>query len=353
MAYPRTAVLSPYTDPIIGGISTYTRELIDGYRKLGLEATGFATTGTSNSRFSVVGPDRFGFTSRVMGRLLALRPDLVHAHSQHWYIVVPAVLVKMLRPRTRLLFTFHTPVVERLRSIPALLTRLLLRVSTRVVFVSRDMMEKFHLPKSIRQAVVLAAPETATTSRQVIPGTSKRRVVLYSGPFAWPKKVAGVMLLIDAFAEVADRFPEWSLTIFGDGPLRPKVKEKIAEMGLENRVAMPGFVTSIFDHVEAAEIYAHISFQEGLPLSILDAMGLGTTVLASSVGGIPEVVVHGKTGYLVAPEREAVRAGLVALMTDEALRRRLANDAKTYVVTELTWEKVAAEYVRLAVGEEQ
>jgi len=349
MASLRIAVLSPYTDPIIGGISSYTRELVDAYRKLGMEVVGFATAGTSNTRFSVLGPDKFGFIVRVVRKLLACRPHIVHAHSQHWYILIPVVLTKILRPRTRLLFTFHTPVVERLRSLPAALMKLLLHASSCVVFVSRDMMERFHLNKSIRQAVVLAAPETATVSREAGYGTPKRPIVLYSGPFAWPKKVAGVLLLIDAFAEVADRFPEWSLAVLGDGPLRPQVEEKIAKLGLERRVALKGFVSSVFDQVATAEIYAHISFQEGLPLSVLDAMGLGTTVLATTVGGIPEVVVHRETGYLVAPQREAVKAGLTALIGDKALRRRLAEDARKYVITNMTWEKAATQYIRLAV----
>jgi glycosyltransferase involved in cell wall biosynthesis len=156
---------------------------------------------------------------------------------------------------------------------------------------------------------------------------------------------------LEAFASVTANFPDWRLTIIGDGPLRSVVEAKVAQLGLWNKVTLTGFVESPLELIAGAEIYAHISLQEGLPLAVLDAMGLGTAVLATDIGGIPEVIRHLQTGYLAAPEKEAVEGGLRELMRDEGLRRQLVETARGHVMTDLTWEKTAAHYLRLALQE--
>jgi glycosyltransferase involved in cell wall biosynthesis len=175
-------------------------------------------------------------------------------------------------------------------------------------------------------------------------------MIVFVGPLAWSRKVAGLLLLLDAFSELTSSFPDWHLAILGDGPLRSAVETRVRELGLDDKVVVKGFVDSVFDEIDQAEIYAQISLQEGLPLSLLNAMAIGTAVLATSVGAIPEVIQHERTGYLVEPKREAVGAGLHRLMLDAGLRNTIARAAQTYVLRELSWDRVAEHHLRLAEG---
>src|SRR5467141_1445124 len=103
----KVAVLTPYTNPVAGGITTYTTELMSGYGNLGQTCLGLACVGRDNSDFKILGPSKIQFIFLSLLRLLRFKPDLIHSHS-HWYALFPGMLAKLVRPKTRLLFTFHT-----------------------------------------------------------------------------------------------------------------------------------------------------------------------------------------------------------------------------------------------------
>jgi len=349
MSPRRVVLLTPYTDPVRGGISSYTRELASAYARRGISWMGFAADGSDNSNFVVIPGNKLMFIARTLPRLFRFRPELIHVHSQHWYVLLIGVIGRLLCPKTLLLVTLHTPVESSPKRITDALIKLLLRLSDGTVLVSQAMKDSARLPSSIRQAVILAAPEQSATNRLApIQDSAKPRNIVFAGPLVWSRKVAGVLLLVDAFAAVSPSFPDWRLLILGDGPLRFAVEQRVRECGLSGKVVLKGFVESVFDEVAEAAIYAQISFQEGLPLAMLDAMAIGTAVLATSVGGIPEVVRHNETGYLVEPRGEEVAAGLRRLMGDDILRAGLARAAKKYVSGELSWDKVADQYLRFS-----
>src|SRR2546427_4823110 len=104
----------------------------------------------------------------------------------------------------------------------------------------------------------------------------KSPTIVFVGPLVWPQKVAGVLMLVDAFAEISRSFPDWRLIIIRDGTLRPSVESRVGQLRLSGRVVLTGFVQSVFDEIGRAEIYAHISLQEGLRLALLDALLIGT-----------------------------------------------------------------------------
>src|SRR5438093_3846436 len=158
----RIVLLSPYTEPIKGGISSYSRELIDAYRGLANETSGYSASGLTNSRFVVLGPSRAGFLFRTFLKLVSLKPDLVHAQS-HWYVLFPAFVLRKLRPRTRLLFTFHTMPMSIGAGPGYQMLRAMLRSCDAVTFVSTQLMKAIKLASSVRQAVVYPAPERAAS----------------------------------------------------------------------------------------------------------------------------------------------------------------------------------------------
>src|SRR5438093_11240585 len=105
----RIVMLTPYTDPIKGGISSYTRELAAAYARAGTTCVGFAAEGKDNAHFRVIRESKPLFCVRALMGLLRSQPDLIHAHSQHWYVLLTGAAGKILRPSTPLIVTLHTP----------------------------------------------------------------------------------------------------------------------------------------------------------------------------------------------------------------------------------------------------
>lgn len=139
----------------------------------------------------------------------------------------------------------------------------------------------------------------------------------------------GFDLLIEAFARIADNFPSWTLTIWGEGTERLKLEELCATLGIEGRVRLPGVTTSHGDWVDQAGLFVLSSRYEGLPNVLIEAMAAGLPVVAFDCPlGPAEMITHGKNGILVPPEDvTALAQSLTELMADEHERARLAGNA--------------------------
>lgn len=111
----------------------------------------------------------------------------------------------------------------------------------------------------------------------------------------------GHLILLEAFARIAADLPEARLVLAGDGELRPLIEARIAALGLGEKVRITGWISSdqVRDELLAARTLVQPSFQEGLPVVIMEAMALGRPVISTYVAGIPELVLPGENGWLV------------------------------------------------------
>ena len=139
----------------------------------------------------------------------------------------------------------------------------------------------------------------------------------------------GFDLAIKAFAQVAQRYPEWTLTILGEGDLRSDLEKLCLELDLEDRVFMPGVVKNIDAHLRKADIFILPSRFEGFPVTLCEAMACGVPVIASNCLSGPREIIHdGIDGMLVAPESvSALVTGLNQLMSDPGKRQYLSHHA--------------------------
>jgi GalNAc-alpha-(1->4)-GalNAc-alpha-(1->3)-diNAcBac-PP-undecaprenol alpha-1,4-N-acetyl-D-galactosaminyltransferase len=147
----------------------------------------------------------------------------------------------------------------------------------------------------------------------------------------FPHKAQGV--LIDAFAELAGKFPEWNLTIAGNGPLADELKEKVASLGLTNRITLPGSVKNVNELYARASVFVLPSNFEGTPNALLEAMQLKAAVIVSDASPGPlEVVEDNRTGLVFPVDNVAVLADkLSALIQDQGLREKLGDAAATKI----------------------
>lgn len=153
-------------------------------------------------------------------------------------------------------------------------------------------------------------------------------------------------LLVRAMAPLLG--PGTRLVIAGDGPLRSAVSELVTTLGAGAFVHLLGARRDVPDVLNALDAFVMSSDTEGLPLVVLEAMATGLPVLSTAVGGIPTVLDHGQTGFLVpAGDEAALRARAADLHRDPAASRACGALARSAAVTRFSAERMQREYLEL------
>ncbi|MEM1687432.1 MAG: glycosyltransferase family 4 protein [Zestosphaera sp.] len=180
--------------------------------------------------------------------------------------------------------------------------------------------------------------------------TGNEKIVLFIGRFE-PRK--GLHILMKSLCMLNEK--SWSLIIAGSGDVQYiKMCLNLAEKcGVLNRVfyigRVPRFLLKYL--YSLAYVYVLPSVFEGLPATVLEAMACGSTVIATRVSGIPEVVRHGVTGLLIKkPDPEELARTLEFLLVDEDLRKRLSVNGLDHVRKHFSWQVNAEKYLQLMDG---
>jgi L-malate glycosyltransferase len=131
----------------------------------------------------------------------------------------------------------------------------------------------------------------------------------------------GQRYLLEAVPQVMQEVPDVHLVILGEGELRGPLEKQVKDLHLEKAVRLPGFREDVLSLVKSADLFVMSSITEGLGSAVLDAMAMGMAVVGTRAGGIPEAVVHERTGLLVPPaDSTALAAAITRLLRDRDLR---------------------------------
>jgi glycosyltransferase involved in cell wall biosynthesis len=156
-------------------------------------------------------------------------------------------------------------------------------------------------------------------------------------------EIKGVGFFLEAAARLAPGHPRARFLVIGDGPCRPELERRAGELGLAGRVIFTGVRQDVNELLREIDVNVLPSLTEGLSNSLLEAMAAGLPVVATRVGGNPELVVDGEHGLLVPPEDAgALAAAIGRLLDDEALRARLGREARRRVESEFSVERMTA-----------
>jgi sugar transferase (PEP-CTERM/EpsH1 system associated) len=175
------------------------------------------------------------------------------------------------------------------------------------------------------------------------------------GTVARVQDVKNHAALVDAFARLrkqhADLAPRLKLSIVGDGPLLPAVRAQVAELGLQDAVWLPGARADIGAVLQTFSVFALPSLAEGTPVSMLEAMASSLPVVASNVGGIPEVVDDGAQGLLVpVGDVEALAQALARYALDAGLRAAHGQAGRARVEERFSMRAMLSAYGALYDG---
>ena len=174
------------------------------------------------------------------------------------------------------------------------------------------------------------------------PGRRSKPVIISVARLSSEKGLPG---LLEAFGAVRKSHPGCSLILVGDGPEREALRQQARSLQLDDGVQFVGRKSeqATLDLIAESDLMVVASFMEGLPIVLLEAMAIGTPVIASHVAGIPELVVDGRSGLLFPPsDWDSLATAITRLLDDQELRSELADEARAVVRNEFDIERSAS-----------
>ena len=216
--------------------------------------------------------------------------------------------------------------------------RAVLREAARVVVLSRRWHDEVHKIEPTARTTIIGNPVSVPIS--FVPLQHPARTVLFLASLHVDK---GVLDLVRAIPIVLRTVPGARFVLAGSGDAAASIAELARSLGVEHALRLPGWVNGKDkdDLLRQSDVFVLPSYYEGLPLGVLEAMASGVPVIATPVGGIPDVIRDGVNGLLVDPgQPEPLARAIVTMLTDDALRTRLRGAAHSDVRKRYSTEAV-------------
>lgn len=255
------------------------------------------------------------------------RPDAVHSHLD---VIKYAVAAAKLSGIRRCVHTVHNVAQEEAEGkLQKLLNTIYFRLGWSIPVglspeVKRTIVSFYGL-KEDRVPMIYNGVDLSRCQIKEDYSLSQPANLLHIGRFNHQKNHKG---LLEAFAKIVAVRPDCLLHLLGDGELREETESYACQLGIREKVLFHGSQSNVYPYLQKADLFLLPSHFEGMPMTIIEAMGTGLPVIASAVGGVPDMLTDRESGMLTTREPDSVAAAALELLEDEALRRTLGTGAR-------------------------
>ena len=290
--------------------------------------------------------------SRLVALMKGEKYDVAHFHNSKMGTL--GRIAAKLCGVPKILYTMHGLNLNknntgRMYPVLSLIEKMIARFTTKVIFVSKHDMEA-----GIRNGwateenaclIYNGMPEPDAPERLKRQSSEQPPVIAFVARLAEPKQPE---FMIQVSAKLLSSGYEHRLWIIGDGPKTEECKNLIHSLGVEDKISLLGKCDNVPTLLSQADIFCLFSKSEGLPISVLEAMQAGLPVIASDVGGMPELVEHEGTGYLVHGFNEDLTVGyLKELIYDMEKSAEMGGQARMAAACKFSLEGMVSRYREL------
>ena len=270
-------------------------------------------------------------------------------------LVLPMLTAKLLRKGVVIASAGSGLKVARARGDPlakvsALLQGITYRLSNRIIMYSERLVDEHSLQK-YRNKISIAQKHFIDFDKFKVKKKFDERdnLVGYIGALS---KIKGVPNLLEAMPRVLAEKSDVEFVIGGEGELKGEVEQYLAEGNLNSKARFVGWIPhdELPDYLNKLKLLVLPSYTEGLPNIILEAMACGTPVLATPVGGVPDVIKDGETGFITEDNSpECITRNIIRALKHPSLGK-IAHNARSLVEQEYTYEKAVERYRNILVN---
>lgn len=266
----------------------------------------------------------FSFFFKLARLIHKEKPDVIHSHL--YATKYAQFLASIFGVRTKV-FTIHNEASKDGTRIDHCLNRFLLKFCNVIpVTLSHDLIDsscKVYGPK-LRQMPVVFNGIPLDKCQPVVGYPSEAKKFLHVGRFMTAKNHKN---LIEGFVKAKKTCPSIELFMYGEGPLQSEIMQLVEKYEAASYIHYCGISSDIYSIMHGMNVFLLPSLWEGFPMTLVEAMGTGMPIIASNVGGIPNMLKNNHSALLIEPNSESITESIVAMYNDSSLRERLGRNA--------------------------
>ena len=280
--------------------------------------------------------------------------DILHANNLFFFTTVAACANKRAAA-TKLVTTMHIGSLSKLEHAARVVGgtyertvgRWILHESDHIIAVSKAV--KKHAEELGQPGWRVSVVPNAVDTEEFAPASENNHNdsvrVAFVGRLVANK---GPQFLIEAAPRILRECSRAEFMFVGEGPLLDRLQTRAKQLGIGHKVHFLGMVPTMPQFLKSCDILVRPSLTEGMPLVVLEAMACAVPIVASEVGGTPELLLHGEVGFLTRPMNIQDLAQYVGkLAADDALRSRMAKKARRFVEDHFTWRENALQVAKI------
>jgi glycosyltransferase involved in cell wall biosynthesis len=289
-----------------------------------------------------------GLDIKIIGKIAEIlkseRPDCIHTHRYVMRYAIPAAIISGIKARVHTLHNIAQK--ENTRSgiiinrylykychvVPVALSRLVQDTAVKVYHMNPE-----NIPVIFNGICLDNCMPKKDYSRH------ETFEILHIGRFL---EVKNHRLILDAFSDLHREYPNMRLKLIGGGALFDEIQNYTAELGLESAVEFTGIIDKVYEQMHDADVFLLPSKFEGMPITLIEAMGTRLPIVASNVGGIPDMFCNEENALIIEPNKEEICSAIRRLYESEDLRKKLGENAGVRAKA-FSSEEMADRYITL------
>lgn len=244
--------------------------------------------------------------------------------------VVVAFMVSVYTVTLLALMGVKIPVISSVRNDPAysnlrkkITRKILLPRSAHVVVQTQQIKQFFN--KNIQKMTTVIYNPVNEKVFELQPIEKENRIISVGRLYLQKDQ----KMMIEAFAKVSEKFPQWSLVIFGEGPEREALELLVERLKVKDKVSLPGRSENIIDELNKSKVFCLSSIYEGMSNALVEAICVGLPIVTTKVSGTEELIQDGENGFTVnIGDTDAMATALTKLLGDEGLQKQFAENNK-------------------------
>ena len=255
-----------------------------------------------------------------------IKPDVIHTHRYCAQYAIPAAISAKVKHRVH---TFHSIAPKENGRLARLVNGFFFKhchlVPVALSELVRDSIVEEYGIKPEKIPVIFNGIDLTKCIPKTDYSSNDKFKILHIGRFVEPKNHPG---LIRGFALFHKKYPDSELWLVGDGEKRSEIESYVSENGLANSVKFLGLQSDVYGFLHDADMFTLPSNYEGIPMTLIEAMGTGLPIVATAVGGVPDMLTNDENALIIDNNNEAISRAFETYYKDLELRKRHGEKAK-------------------------